>query len=62
MTEIELKFLLDEAGEARLRARLEDLLPAGASLRTQSLRSVYYDTDDHRLRKAGIRVVIGVAP
>lgn len=54
MTEIELKFLLDEAGEARLRARLEDLLPAGAAPRRKSLRSVYYDTGDHRLRKAGI--------
>ncbi|SNS72236.1 CYTH and CHAD domain-containing protein [Tropicimonas sediminicola] len=53
MSEIELKVVLDDAGEARLRARLEDVRQGGPALRRQSLRTVYHDTPDHRLRKAG---------
>ncbi len=54
MTEIELKFVLDEEGVKRLRSRLKSLNLDESAVRTRSLRSVYYDTAEHGLRKAGI--------
>lgn len=51
MTEIELKFLIDEAAEARLRERVRE---AGAALPPpRLLRSVYHDTLDHAIRASG---------
>ena len=54
MREIELKLLLTEDQEKRLRQcqAVRDL--ADGPARTQVLRSIYYDTPDHALRKAGI--------
>lgn len=54
MQEIELKILLDEAQARHLRTAptLADLTLDGP--RTQTLVSIYYDTSDFALRKAGI--------
>ncbi len=52
MRETELKILVETSPEA-LRSRLRKLTPAGTS-RTRTLRSVYFDTPEHELRKAGI--------
>ncbi|MFV0361160.1 CHAD domain-containing protein [Tropicimonas sp.] len=53
MTEIELKFILDQETMRQVRERLRqpglDTTPPG----TRNLHSVYYDTADHRLGKAG---------
>ncbi|PRY26024.1 inorganic triphosphatase YgiF [Aliiruegeria haliotis] len=54
MTEIELKFLLDEDAIKRLKARLKSLDLNQTAVRARTLRSVYHDTPDHDLRKAGI--------
>lgn len=53
MTEIELKFVLDEDGMRRLKTRLKALELNESTARTRTLRSIYYDTADHSLRKAG---------
>jgi inorganic triphosphatase YgiF len=51
MHEVELKFLLDEpAGDVWARAKK---LGPGGKRRTRTLRSIYFDTDDHALKKAG---------
>ena len=54
MHEIELKILLDDSQERRLRANraLSELTEQGPS--TQTLVSIYYDTPDQALRQAGI--------
>lgn len=53
MTEIELKFLLDEAGEAALRASPAlKRLGKGAG-RRRKLRSIYFDTPEGDLRARG---------
>ncbi|MEM1129309.1 MAG: CYTH and CHAD domain-containing protein [Pseudomonadota bacterium] len=54
MPEIELKFLLDEAGARRLKSRLKSLSDTEEAPRARNLRSVYYDTPDHVLKRAGI--------
>lgn len=54
MKETELKIVLDEALERRLREGLARSGLAKGNPRTASLRSVYYDTHDHKLREAGI--------
>ncbi|MCV6596734.1 MAG: CHAD domain-containing protein [Mangrovicoccus sp.] len=54
MSEIELKFLLDEAGTRTLKARLKTLEIADDAPRTRQLRTVYFDTPDLDLRKAKI--------
>lgn len=54
MTEIELKFVLDDDGMRRIKSRLKGLNLNETAPRTRTLRSVYYDTPDHRLKKAGI--------
>lgn len=53
MTEIELKFLLDDEAARRLKARLKTLGLVEGAPPTRALRSVYYDTPDHRLKQAG---------
>jgi inorganic triphosphatase YgiF len=52
MPETELKILVQGSPEA-LRSRLRKLKAAGVS-RTRTLRSIYFDTPDHALRKADI--------
>lgn len=54
MTEVELKFLADEAGLGRLKRRLKAEGLVDAMPRPRALRSVYFDTPDHDLRQAGI--------
>lgn len=54
MTEIELKFVLDEDGTRRLKSRLKALDLEESTARGRNLRSLYYDTEAHSLRKAGI--------
>ena len=53
MTEIELKFVLDEEHVGRLKRKLRALNPDQGAARTRNLRSIYFDTADHRLRRAG---------
>ena len=54
MSEIELKFLIDEQAPRQLRARVKALKLAKATPKTRTLRSVYFDTPEHALKKAGI--------
>jgi inorganic triphosphatase YgiF len=54
MSEIELKFLVDERTTRAMRARIRDLALESTAPRTRTLRSVYYDTDGHALKAAGI--------
>lgn len=54
MYETELKFLLDDAAVRRVRARIRGLPGLEAPPVTRTLRSVYYDTPDEALRRAGI--------
>ena len=56
MSEIELKFVLDEAGAAALKTRLKELGLTQGPLRPRALRSVYHDTPDHALARAGMAV------
>ena len=52
MTEVELKFVLDAEALAALRDRLR--AETGTEPRARRLTSLYYDTEDRRLRGAGI--------
>jgi inorganic triphosphatase YgiF len=54
MPEVELKFLMDERTTRQVRSRLRDLELQSGRPRTRTLRSVYYDTDDHALKAAGV--------
>ena len=54
MTEIELKFLLDEVGEAALRRAPALRAMAEAPAKRSRLRSIYFDTPDQALRRAKI--------
>lgn len=54
MREIELKFLLDEASAKALKARLRNLEAATGKPSTHTLRSTYFDTPDHALKKANV--------
>ncbi|WP_246246019.1 CYTH domain-containing protein [Mesorhizobium zhangyense] len=54
MSEIELKFLFDEADARALWARVKALGWADGRPNTQTLRSIYLDTAEHALKKAGI--------
>lgn len=54
MREIELKILLDESQEKRLRVAPALAAMATGRARTSTLQSVYYDTPDQALRAAGI--------
>lgn len=54
MSEIELKFLLDEAGTRKLKTRLKSLGVSNGTPRTRLLRTIYYDTQGHDLRRNGI--------
>ena len=58
MSEIELKFLIDEAAARQLwrRARAAGLLIGRPVTRT--LRSIYLDTGEHALRQAGIERIL----
>lgn len=53
-TETELKFLLDADSARRLKARIRALPGLEGAPATRTLRSVYYDTPDQALRRAGI--------
>ena len=53
MHEIELKFLTDEA-PAAITARAKALQPSGAAPVVKNLRSIYFDTETHVLKRAGI--------
>src|SRR5262245_12779987 len=54
MSEIELKFLLDEASSKALLSRVKALKLACKAPTNKTLRSVYLDTPDHALKKAEI--------
>jgi inorganic triphosphatase YgiF len=54
MSEIQLRFLIDERAPRRLRARLRSLHLLAGNPRTRALRSIYYDTPGHALQRAGI--------
>jgi len=54
MNEIELKFVVDEPASRELRARARTLKLAGSAAKTRTLRSIYLDTPEHGLKKAGI--------
>ena len=54
MSEIELKFVIDESGARQLRARVKALKLGNDSPKTRTLRSIYLDTPEHTLKKAGI--------
>src|SRR5262249_7995462 len=56
MREIELKFLIDEPAARHLRARVRSLKLARAAPRTRLVRSIYLDTPEWALRKAGISI------
>ena len=54
MSEIELKFLLDETSSRELVSRLKVSKLAAAAPKRGTLRSIYLDTPEHALKKAGI--------
>src|SRR5262245_47410569 len=54
MSEIELKFVLDEASSKALLLRVKTSKLAAKAPTKKALRSVYFDTPDHALRKAEI--------
>lgn len=54
MSEIELKFLIDEPAAKKLWARAKALQLVTARPRTRTLRSVYLDTPEHALKEAGL--------
>lgn len=54
MSEIELKFIINEQVEEHLQVRFAALQPGNGGPRP--LRSVYYDTPDHALHKAGYSI------
>jgi triphosphatase len=54
MTEIELKFVIDEPMAGRLWTRAKELKLVSGSRKTRTLRSVYLDTPEHVLKNAGI--------
>src|SRR5262245_41785113 len=54
MSEIELKFLLDEASSKALLSRVKASKLASKGPTKKTLRSIYFDTPDHALRKAEI--------
>jgi triphosphatase len=54
MSEIELKFLIDEAATKRLWARAREAKLVSGKPATRTLRSVYLDTPGHALKEAGI--------
>jgi triphosphatase len=54
MSEIELKFILDESRSSELWARVKALKLANGGPKTRTLRSIYLDTPEHALKKAGI--------
>ncbi|KUM27769.1 adenylate cyclase [Mesorhizobium loti] len=54
MSEVELKFILDEASPRDFWARVKASKLAKGSPTTKTLRSIYLDTPEHALKKAGI--------
>lgn len=54
MSEIELKFVVDEPASRELRARALKLKRPGSAAKTRTLTSVYLDTPEHRLKRSGI--------
>ena len=54
MSEIELKFLLDKTRSREIWARVKASKLASGVPITKTLRSVYLDTPEHALKKAGI--------
>lgn len=54
MREIELKFVIDDQGTRQLRACLKALSLGNGSLKIRTLSSIYLDTTEGTLKKAGI--------
>src|SRR5262249_60955760 len=56
MSEIELKFAIDESMAGRLWERARKLRLTKGGRRTRKLRSIYLDTPEHALKSAGIAI------
>jgi len=56
MSEIELKFAIDESTVGRLWERARKLRLTKGGRRTRKLRSIYLDTPEHALKSAGIAI------
>src|SRR6516162_11756971 len=54
MSEIELKFVIDELATRRLRARIKALRFASTAPPTRLVRSIYLDSPEWALRSAGV--------
>ena len=54
MSELELKFVVDESGTRQLRARVKAFKLGNGSPKTRTLRSIYLDTPEHTLKTGGI--------
>ncbi|CAN7144062.1 CYTH domain-containing protein [Mesorhizobium sp. LjNodule214] len=58
MSEVELKFILDEASPTEFWARVKASKLAKGRPTTKTLRSIYLDTPEHALKKAGMALRI----
>lgn len=54
MSEIELKFVVDARTTRQFWTRVKALNIANGKRKTRTLKSIYYDTTDHALKKSGI--------
>jgi len=58
MSEIELRFLLDKAAPSEIWSRVQASKLTSGARSTKALKTIYLDTPDHSLKKAGIALRI----